>query len=106
MTTLDRIAVDPTVHFGKPCVAGTRVPVQSVLELINDGIGFDEIVADYYPVLTVEDVRACIEYAISFGAEKGIQTGSETALLSEDTLAEDWSRPEEDETWSHLQSGQ
>ena len=29
---------------------------------------------------------------------------SETALLSERALAEDWSRPEEDEAWSHLQS--
>ena len=28
---------------------------------------------------------------------------SETALLSEPALAEDWSRPEEDEAWSHLQ---
>jgi uncharacterized protein (DUF433 family) len=26
----DRIAVSPTIHFGKPCVAGTRIPVQSV----------------------------------------------------------------------------
>ncbi len=28
---------------------------------------------------------------------------SETALLSEQALAEDWTRPEEDEAWSHLQ---
>jgi len=28
---------------------------------------------------------------------------SETALLSEPALAKDWSRPEEDEAWSHLQ---
>lgn len=28
---------------------------------------------------------------------------SETALLSEKALAEDWSRPEEDDAWSHLQ---
>lgn len=28
---------------------------------------------------------------------------SETALLSEATLAEDWNRPEEDTAWSHLQ---
>jgi hypothetical protein len=27
----------------------------------------------------------------------------ETALLSEEALAEDWNRPEEDEAWSHLQ---
>ena len=31
---------------------------------------------------------------------------SETALLSEQTLAEDWSRAEEDEAWSHLQQAQ
>lgn len=28
---------------------------------------------------------------------------SESALLSEAVLAEDWNRPEEDEAWSHLQ---
>ncbi len=31
---------------------------------------------------------------------------SETALLSEASLAEDWLRPEEDEAWSHLQLAQ
>ena len=30
----------------------------------------------------------------------------ETALLSEDVLAEDWLRPEEDEAWLHLQTEQ
>ena len=30
----------------------------------------------------------------------------ETALLSEAVLADDWNRPEEDATWSHLQRGQ
>jgi len=29
---------------------------------------------------------------------------SETALLSESSLAEDWLKPEEDEAWSHLSS--
>jgi hypothetical protein len=31
---------------------------------------------------------------------------TETALLSESALAEDWNRPEEDAAWSHLQQGQ
>jgi hypothetical protein len=31
---------------------------------------------------------------------------SETALMSEQSLAEDWNRPEEDEAWSHLQRAQ
>ena len=30
-------------------------------------------------------------------------TASETSLLSEASLAEDWSRPEEDDAWSYLQ---
>ena len=31
---------------------------------------------------------------------------SVNALLSEQSLAEDWNRPEEDEAWSHLQPAQ
>jgi uncharacterized protein (DUF433 family) len=60
----DRIAVNPRIHFGKPCVAGTRIPVQSVLELVREGISFSEIIRDYYPDLQPEDIRACIQYAI------------------------------------------
>jgi len=30
----------------------------------------------------------------------------ETALLSEQALADDWNRPEEDQAWSYLQSAQ
>ncbi len=60
----DRIAVDPQVHFGKPCVAGTRIPVQSVLELVREGVSFTEIICDYFPDLETEDIRACVQYAI------------------------------------------
>jgi hypothetical protein len=35
--------------------------------------------------------------------EAPVVEASETALLSEQTLAADWTRPEEDEAWSHLQ---
>ncbi|MCY4440668.1 MAG: DUF433 domain-containing protein [Deltaproteobacteria bacterium] len=67
---MDRIVVDPGVHFGKPCVAGTRIAVQDVLELVDEDIPFDQIVRDYYPDLTVGDVHACIRYAIALvGAE-------------------------------------
>ncbi len=60
----DRIAVDPQIHFGKPCVAGTRIPVQSVLELVREGVPFAEIIRDYFPDLEPEDIRACVQYAI------------------------------------------
>ena len=35
--------------------------------------------------------------------ERGDVGTLEPALLSEEALAEDWLRPEEDEAWSHLQ---
>lgn len=59
----NRILIDTKVHFGKPCVAGTRIPVESVLELIQENIPFQEIVEKYYPDLDVEDVKACASYA-------------------------------------------
>jgi len=31
---------------------------------------------------------------------------SESALLSEEALAQDWNRPEEDEAWCHIQPEQ
>ena len=69
----ERITVDPAIHFGKPCVAGTRIKVQDVLELVNAGISFEKIVTDYYTDLAIEDVRACMEYAIALVASEDIQ---------------------------------
>ncbi|MBI3822483.1 MAG: DUF433 domain-containing protein [Planctomycetes bacterium] len=64
----DRVAVNPRIHFGKPCVGGTRIPVQNVLELIEAGLSFDDIIRDYYPDLQQDDIRACVENAADVGA--------------------------------------
>ncbi len=69
---MERIVVNPTVHLGKPCIAGTRISVQDVLELLDEGLSFEEIIRDYYPALTVEDIRACIRYAIALVAAEDI----------------------------------
>ena len=68
----DRIVVDPNLHFGKPCVAGTRITVQSVLELVREGISFSEIIEAYYPDLDIEDIQACVQYAIDVVAVEDI----------------------------------
>ncbi len=39
-----RIVIDSEIHFGKPCIAGTRISVENVLELIQEGISFKEII--------------------------------------------------------------
>ena len=59
-----RIIIDPQVHFGRPCVAGTRIPVENVLELVQEGMPFEEIIRQYYPDLNNEDIRACVQYAV------------------------------------------
>jgi uncharacterized protein (DUF433 family) len=68
----ERIAVNPKIHFGKPCIAGTRIPVQSVLELLNEGLSFEAIIQDYYPDLAVVDIQACLEYAIALVSSEDI----------------------------------
>ena len=59
-----RISVDPNVHFGKPCVAGTRIPVRDVLELLRAGRSVEAVTTDYYPDLEDADVQACAQYAL------------------------------------------
>lgn len=68
----DRITVNPVIHFGKPCVTGTRIPVQSVLELVREGFSFNDIIRDYYPDLAPDDIRACVQYAIDVLAAEDI----------------------------------
>jgi uncharacterized protein (DUF433 family) len=69
----DRVSVHPQIHFGKPCVAGTRIPVQAVLELVREGTAFSDILRDYYPDLQPEDIRACVQYAIDVLAAEDIR---------------------------------
>jgi uncharacterized protein (DUF433 family) len=61
---MSRIQVSPEIHFGKPCVTGTRIPVHAVLELVRDGVPPETITRDYYPALKGEDIKACLQYAI------------------------------------------
>jgi uncharacterized protein (DUF433 family) len=72
----ERIVIDPRIHFGKPCVAGTRIPVESVLELIQEGLPFAEIVEAYYPDLEIEDVKACARYATDLVRHEEIHIGA------------------------------
>jgi len=74
----ERIEVNPNIHFGKPCVAGTRIPVQNVLELVKEGIPFDKIIRDYYPDLQIADIQACIQYALDVLAVEDIHIASAT----------------------------
>ena len=68
----ERITVDAYFHLGKPCLAGTRTPVQSVRALVQEGV-FREIIQGYYPGLGLEDIRALTPYATDIVTVKDIQ---------------------------------
>ena len=58
----DRIAIDPEIHHGDPCIKGTRIPVAMVVGSLADGMTFDDIQQEY-PQLTDDDLYATLAYA-------------------------------------------
>ena len=60
--TSDRIVRDPTIMVGKPTIRGTRISVEAVLNGLAAGASADEVLADY-PLISREDVLACVRYA-------------------------------------------
>jgi uncharacterized protein (DUF433 family) len=61
-TYKDRITTNPQVMVGKPVVKGTRIPVERVVAHLANNPDLDDLFAAY-PELTVEDVKACLQYA-------------------------------------------
>jgi uncharacterized protein (DUF433 family) len=62
---IDRISVDANICHGQPCIKGTRIMVYLILELLETGLAPEQIIRDYYPQLTRQDVEACLHYAAS-----------------------------------------
>lgn len=73
---LKRIAIDPRICFGKPCIRGTRIWVSLIVDNLAAGISEEEILAAY-PSLTKEDVRAALAYAAELTHDRYIALTSE-----------------------------
>lgn len=58
----DRITSDPAILAGKPCVKGTRISVEFILELIASKATHEQIVAKY-PQLSLSDVEQAVLFA-------------------------------------------
>jgi len=59
---LSRVTIDPQQCGGRPCLRGTRMRVQDVLDMLAGGATAEEILADF-PYLEADDIRASIAYA-------------------------------------------
>ena len=58
----DRIDVHPDICNRRPVIAGTRIPVQTIMEFLGAGDSIDEVL-EAYPSLKREDVYACTQFA-------------------------------------------
>lgn len=57
-----RIEVNPDILLGKPVIAGTRIPVYLILNLLASGYSYERII-EAYPGLTREDITAALSFA-------------------------------------------
>lgn len=57
-----RISINPDVCGGRPIVAGTRLRVADILDMLAGGTTEAEILRDF-PFLKPEDIRASLAYA-------------------------------------------
>lgn len=62
MNWRDRIVIDPSIHHGKPCIKGTRVPVSVIVGTIADGYSPERIIKSW-PQLTRNDITAALRFA-------------------------------------------
>ena len=60
-----RIAADPAIMMGKPCIQGTRITVELLLRKLAAGWSFADVL-DAYPNLTEDDLRAALDFAADF----------------------------------------
>ncbi len=67
--TFGRVSIDPRVSRGKPCIAGTRILVTTILSQLAGGYSMERILSGY-PELAREDVVAAIEYATSVDSHR------------------------------------
>ncbi len=75
------ITRDQEILGGKPIIAGTRMSVESVMELLSSGMEISEILKEY-PFLSKEQVLACIEYATKLvGKRENYKEAAQTQVM-------------------------
>lgn len=57
-----RITIDVAKMGGVPCIRGLRIPVATVVDLVANGLTWEEIIR-YYPDLEPEDIEEALKFA-------------------------------------------
>lgn len=56
------ITIEPDKRSGQPCIRGMRTTVYDVLNMLADGMDYDEIISDY-PKISKQDILSCLAFA-------------------------------------------
>ena len=59
---MNPIKIDPEIMGGTPCFAGTRVPIKTLFDYLEDDHSIEEFLAGF-PTVTREQVEAVLELA-------------------------------------------
>jgi uncharacterized protein (DUF433 family) len=59
---MNPVSVNPNIQGGTPCFAGTRVPVSSLFDHLEQGYSVDEFLADF-PTVSREQAVALLGLA-------------------------------------------
>ena len=62
------ISVDAGVRFGKPCLAGTRIDVATIIDALGAGESYESVERDYE--VTREQILAALRYAAHVAAHQ------------------------------------
>jgi uncharacterized protein (DUF433 family) len=62
LTFEQRITFNPRQCGGQACIRGLRIRVSDILDMLAQGVGQDELLADF-PDLEAADIQACLHFA-------------------------------------------
>ena len=71
------ITIDKDIQFGKPVFKGTRVPVESLIDHLEQGVSLDEFLDDF-PSVRKEQAIAVLEIANKLLISENIEKLYET----------------------------
>jgi len=55
------ISSDKNIRFGRPCLTGTRIAVEDVVQWLSAGMSVEDIISDF-PELNKEQINVCVAY--------------------------------------------
>ena len=55
------ITINKRICGGDPCIKGTRIPVHILIQYINLGCTYDELLT-MYPIIFINDIQECEQY--------------------------------------------